>query len=443
MDVSLDDILNINHALEELPLAYKYDIINYHKIKTPELIKHIDTHGILFYKKEMTAKNWKTYRLGDIVEINPKVSLKQGYRYSFVEMKDLDATLKYVTPSTIRELKSGSKFQNNDTLFARITPCLENGKICQVKNLANNQGFGSTEFLVFRGKENITDTDFVYYLTRTDYVKNSAVQMMTGTSGRQRVEKSAVAELEISIPDLPTQQRIAYILSSFDDKIELNLQMNQTLENMAQTLFQEMCVPKGKELPEGWRKGKLGEIYKTTSGGTPSRSHNEYFENGTIDWVKSKELGVFFILDTEEKITDDALNNSSAKLLPENSILIAMYGATVGEISILGKSATCNQAICVILPNKEYPFSFVYEYLKSKKDFLKNIAIGGAAQQNISQVVIQNMEIKIPPVRLFSKFHTFAKVIYSKIKSNQQENQTLTQLRDSLLPKLMKGEIEI
>ena len=118
--------------------------------------------------------------------------MKQEGEYSFVEMKDLDSTLKYVSPSVKKKLKGGSKFQNGDTLFARITPCLENGKICQVKNLENEVGFGSTEFMIFRGKENLSDTDFVYYLTRTDYLRNAAVQAMTGTSGRQRVEKAAL-----------------------------------------------------------------------------------------------------------------------------------------------------------------------------------------------------------------------------------------------------------
>ena len=176
---------------------------------------------------------WEKYKLGEFVEINPRVPLKQGNEYSFVEMKDLDAMLKYVSPSAKKELKGGSKFENRDTLFARITPCLENGKICQVKNLENNIGFGSTEFLVFRGKESISDTDFVYYLTKSDYVKNNAIQMMTGTSGRQRVEKSALENLEIIVPDFVTQSQIAQILTSFDDKIELLGQMNQTLETMA------------------------------------------------------------------------------------------------------------------------------------------------------------------------------------------------------------------
>src|ERR1043165_7831815 len=203
---------------------------------------HLDDLGISFYKKETPSK-WKSYKLGEFADINPKVPLKQGNEYSFVEMKDLYSTMKFVLPSSKRELKGGSKFQNGDTLFARITPCLENGKISQVKGLENGVGFGSTEFLVFRGKNNVSDSDFVYYLTRTKYVRNNAIQMMTGTSGRQRVEKTALEGLEIFAPEsISTQRSIASILSSLDDKIELNLQMNQTLEATAQAIFKEWFV---------------------------------------------------------------------------------------------------------------------------------------------------------------------------------------------------------
>ena len=136
------------------------------------------------------------------------------------------------------------------------------------------------------------------------------------------------------------------------------------------------------------------------------------------------------------------MKNSSAKLFPANSVLLAMYGATVGEISILGKPATTNQAICAILPNGDYPFSFVYEFLKSQKERLENMAVGGA-QQNISQTVIQAIEIFMPDQKTLKEFHSKALTCYNLIKSNIEETQTLTILRDSLLPKLMKGEIDL
>lgn len=394
--------------------------------------------------------DWKTYRLGEFIDINPRVTLKQGNEYSFVEMKDLNATFKYVSPSAKRELKGGSKFQNGDTLFARITPCLENGKICQVKKLENNVGFGSTEFLVFRGKENVSDNDFVYYLSRSEFVKNNAVQMMTGTSGRQRVEKSALEQLEITAPSLPTQKKIAQILSSLDDKIELNLQMNQTLEAMAQAIFKEWFVNFNfpgfdgelvDGLPKGWRMGKVKDVYKTTSGGTPSRAKGEYYENGTINWVKSKELNGNFIFDTEEKITEKAVKNSSAKLIPKHSILLAMYGATVGEYAITGRETTCNQAICAVI-EKEFPYTYFFEYFKTNRNSIIGRA-SGSAQQNISQALIQQLEILIPSIEIVNNYHLVVEPLFNKMEENLLQIQTLTQTRDTLLPKLLSGSLEI
>lgn len=219
--------------------------------------------------------NWKKYKFSDFVDINPKVALKKGVEYSFVEMKDLSEGNKFVTPSQKRELKGGSRFENGDTLFARITPCLENGKISQVKELENGVGFGSTEFLIFRGKEGISNTDFVHYLSLSDEVRSFAEQNMVGTSGRQRVSWQAFENLTLNLPDLPTQTAIAEILSSLDDKIELNNKINQELENLAQTLFKQWFID--FEFPN-----ENGEPYKSSGGEMVDSELGEIPENFTI-----------------------------------------------------------------------------------------------------------------------------------------------------------------
>jgi type I restriction enzyme S subunit len=277
-----------------------------------------------------------------------------------------------------------------------------------------------------------------------DLILPGMLQNVTGSTF-PNLSKEQLNNYEIEIPgDLSTQTQIASILSSLDDKIELNRRTNQTLEQIAQTLFKKYFVDDidPENLPEGWRWGKLGEMYKTTSGGTPSRVNPEYYENGKIGWVKSKELDGGFILDTEEKITIDALKNSSAKLLPIHSVLVAMYGATVGEIATLSIEATCNQAICAILPSIDYPYSFILQFLKLNKEELINRA-SGSAQQNISQLVIQNFELAIPPSVLVQEFHKVVGDLFLKIENNLKENKSLSETRDSLLPKLMSGEIEI
>jgi len=171
---------------------------------------------------------------GKAVEINPNVQLERGRVYPYVDMKQINPDLHSVNAIESKEYKgSGSRFQPGDTLMARITPCLENGKIARFAS-DNQPGHGSTEFIVIRGKEGVTDNDFAYYLTRSPKVRSFAVGQMTGSSGRQRVPPDSLNKLEILLPPLAEQKKIAHILGTLDAKIELNRQMNKTLEAMAQ-----------------------------------------------------------------------------------------------------------------------------------------------------------------------------------------------------------------
>jgi len=395
---------------------------------------------------------WKTYKLGDFAEINPKISLKQGQEYSFVEMKDLDATFKYVSPSTKKELKGGSKFQNGDTLFARITPCLENGKICQVKNLENNLGFGSTEFLVFRGRKNVSDSEFVYYLSRSEFVKNNAIQLMTGSSGRQRVEKSTLAELEIIVPkDIKTQQQIAQILTSLDDKIELNLQMNQTLEAVAQAIFKEWFVDfkfpgfDGElvnRLPKGWRMGKVGEMVDVKGGTTPSTTKEEYW-NGDFYWTTPKDLSNIqapVLIDTERKITELGVKQISSGVMPRGTLLLSSR-APIGYIAISQVPISINQGY-IAIQGKLVSNLFMLFWLKQNMDAIKSKA-NGSTFQEISKSNFREIETIIPSKDMLIKFDEMANPIFDKIVENTFQIQILTQTRDSLLPRLMSGKIKV
>lgn len=294
--------------------------------------------------------------------------------------------------------------------------------------------------------------NFIYYhlLSRFEEIAGMAIG-----GAQPNLNAGMIKDLKISIPALENQNKIASILSTIDNKIENNLATNQTLEEITQTLFKEWFVnfnyPNADEnkkhsefgeIPVEWKIGKLGDIYKTTSGGTPSRSKPEYYENGTISWIKSKELNNTFILDTEEKITEAALKNSSAKLLEKYSVLIAMYGATVGEIGITTESCTCNQAICAFLPNENYPYTFIYHFLLQCKQDIISQAVG-SAQQNISQQLLLQYKLIIPPTELVKEFHKVVEPLFEKIKDNIQENETLRELRDSILPKLITGEISV
>ena len=260
------------------------------------------------------------------------------------------------------------------------------------------------------------------------------IDAIAGGSAQPGANAKQLGSFEILLPPLPQQRAIASVLSSLDDKIDLLHRQNATLEKMAETLFRQWFVEEESELIP------LGECIKTTSGGTPSRKRMDFYEGGNYQWVKSKELNGGYILDTEERITVEALKRSSAKLLPENSVLIAMYGATVGQFAIIGQEATCNQAICACLPNDEFPYTFIYHTIKANVDELKSRAVG-SAQQNISQVLIKSLEISVN--ENIEKFHAEVDPMMKKIKSNYTQIRTLTALRDTLLPKLMSGEVRV
>ncbi len=299
------------------------------------------------------------------------------------------------------------------------------------------------------------DLRFAYYQL---LIQN--INEMDSGSAIPSTSRNDFYNLDLLLPDFRSQQKISTILFSLDDKIELNLRMNKTLEAIAQAIFKEWFVDfrfpgfdgelvdavntdgSVSRLPNGWRKGKIEEIYQTTSGGTPSRSNESFFKGGTIKWVKSKELNNSFIIESEETITTDALKNSSAKLLPRYSLLIAMYGATVGEYAILSTEATCNQAICAILPNDKYPFTYIHRYFVFYQSKFINKA-SGSAQQNISQALIQKSDILIPPPEIATMFHDIVLNLYEKIENNLIQNICLQNIRDLLLPKLMTGKIRV
>jgi len=305
---------------------------------------------------------------------------------------------------------------------------------------------------IFKTKNEADAKWLYYYLNSTEGV-NTLKSLRSGTS-QPYLSLSVLRSLPILVP--PTNQmkeKIVSILSSLDDKIENNYATNQNLEEIARTLFKEWFInfnypnaggnlkqSEFGEIPAGWEVGALGDIYKTTSGGTPSRSKPEYYENGSIGWVKSKELNNSFIIDTEEKITPDALKNSSAKLLPKHSVLIAIAGATIGEVGITAHEFACNQNACVFLPNGNYPFTFIYHFLRQSKDDIVGRSVG-SAQPYISQQTLLQYRLVTPPSELVQEYHRIVFPLFQKIKDNIEENESLKALRDNLLPKLMSGEI--
>lgn len=174
--------------------------------------------------------NWTTKKLSEIAYINPRESIGKGVVAKKVPMDKVQPFCRDVPEFVLEEYKGGTKFRNNDTIMARITPCLENGKIAKVSILNNDEiGFGSTEYIVFRAIDGVSDADFLYYLICSPLVRNPAIKSMVGSSGRQRVQIDVVANLDIELPPLEEQRKIGELLKTFDDKIKLNNEINNNL----------------------------------------------------------------------------------------------------------------------------------------------------------------------------------------------------------------------
>ena len=174
--------------------------------------------------------NWTTKRLSEIVYINPRESISKGTVAKKVPMDKLQPFCRDITEFVLEEYRGGAKFRNDDIIMARITPCLENGKVAKVSILDDDEiGFGSTEYIVFRAIKGICDADFLYYLICSPLVRNPAIKSMVGSSGRQRVQNDVIANLKIDLPSIEEQREIGCILKSFDDKIQLNNKINNNL----------------------------------------------------------------------------------------------------------------------------------------------------------------------------------------------------------------------
>ena len=296
---------------------------------------------------------------------------------------------------------------------------------------------------------NKNDYRYVYYLMRYNLPYLLMVAGGSGT-GTPIISKSMFSRFKFVVEDdLAIQRAIARRLSAYDELIENNRKRIDLLEKKAALLYKEWFVRRrfpGHDqvkwidgLPEGWKVERLGDWYSTSSGGTPLRSEPTYFENGKYMWVKTGELLDRFIIDTEEKITEEAIAKSAAKLISPGSLLCSMY-AGVGKLGIAAKEMTCSQATCVFNPRSFCTNYYLFFFLKLNKAYLENISFG-AAQQNISQEIIRKIKLNIPTEKVIVAFTEKVEGIYRTILNLQEQNALLAKKRDLLLPRLMSGRV--
>lgn len=389
----------------------------------------------------MTSE-WRTIRAADFIDFNPRLSLKKGDIATKVAMDKLKPFTKKIPETEKAEFNGGAKFCNGDTVMARITPCLENGKTAYVDMLDDGEiGFGSTEFIVMRAKTEISDPQFVYYTAINPVFRNVAIKSMVGSSGRQRVQQSVLEELELSVPDLDEQRRIGDFLARIDEKIALNDRINDNLEQQAQSYFQELFVDNAD--PE-WAIGTISDLGTVVGGSTPSKAKPEYYTESGIAWITPKDLSINkskFVSHGENDITELGLKNSSAAIMPEGTVLFSSR-APIGYIAIAAGEVTTNQGFKSVVPKPGIGTPFVYFFLKNTLPVIEGMASGSTFKE-VSGSTMKNVPAVIPDAETLAKFSDFCAPIFAQQRILEEQNQSLATLRDNLLPKLMSGEIDV
>lgn len=401
---------------------------------------------------------WEKVKLGDLYTVHN--GLSKGKKFFGTGFPFLSFSIvfnKWFIPEQLYDLvevdekeRDSYSIKKGDVFITRTSETMEELGMSTValKDYPNATYNGFTKRL--RPITELLEPRFIGYYLRTPEFRGKFMAFSAMTT-RASLTNDDLLSLEVPVPPLPVQQRIASILSAYDDLIENNQKQINLLEEAAQRLYKEWFVDlrfPGHEnvkivdgVPEGWKIKKIEELADTMSGGTPTRSHEEYYSSGEILWLKTKELNDGFIFDTEEKITEAGLKNSSAKLFEKGCIILAMYGATIGRLGISSVTMCCNQACCVLKIKEKILFEYVYLWLVNNREML--ISRGrGSAQSNLSQELIKQIEVRIPSDGVLIKFSNVVDKLLKNKEILEKQISFLREARDRLLPKLMSGEIE-
>lgn len=384
--------------------------------------------------------NWKKIKLGDISEVVgggtpstkndnfwngdiPWLTPKDlsGYNSRYISRGERNITKFGLQNSSAKVLPKGTVLLTSRAPIGYVA--IAENEVC------TNQGFKSIVL-----KEGYC-SEFFYYLLKNniDYI----VGMASGSTFAE-ISGTQVKNLEFTIPPVGVQRKIAGVLGALDDKIELNNKINQNLELQAQALFKSYFVDKPYKIE---KETTLGTVCQCVLGGTPSRAKPEYW-NGNIPWINSGEVNKFRVIKPSEYITETGLRHSATKLLPKKTTVLAITGATLGQVSLLEIASCANQSVVGILENETLPYEFIYPYIRHNISEIVSHQTGGA-QQHINKQNVEQMKLKLPGKNFISTYKEKVAPLYEMIAINCFENERLAGIRDTLLSKLMSGEIDV
>lgn len=330
-------------------------------------------------------------------------------------------------------------FQRDDILYSEIRP--QNRRFAYV-DFSPIDYIASTKLMVIRAKKDVVSPKYLYY-----FLKNSStvaeLQLLAETrSGTfPQITFSEVANLTIPVPPLAVQEVIVQTMQCLEDKTICNEQINDNLQQQAQSYFQELFVDNAD--PE-WTTGTICDLGAVVGGSTPSKAKPEYYTESGIAWITPKDLSINkskFVSHGENDITELGLKNSSAAIMPEGTVLFSSR-APIGYIAIAAGEVTTNQGFKSVVPKPEIGTPFVYFFLKNTLPVIEGMASGSTFKE-VSGSTMKNVPAVIPDAETLAKFSDFCAPIFAQQRILEEQNQSLATLRDNLLPKLMSGEIDV
>ena len=343
-------------------------------------------------------------------------------------------------------------FRKGDILYSEIRPA--NKRFCFV-DFEPKDYIASTKLMVLRAHEDV-DPQYLYQILRSNDTLAQLQMLAESRSGTfPQITYSELSNIMVSLPSQKAQKNIVSILSSLDRKIELNNKINADLEEMAQAIFKNWFVDfepfkDGKfvdselgMIPEGWKVGRLDEIADVVGGSTPSKAKPEYYTQKGIAWLTPKDLSnhpAVYTSRGEIDITEEGYNSTSTKLMPKGTILFTSR-APIGYISIAQNDICTNQGFKSLVPKKAGT-CFLYCFLKYVTPEIENKSTGSTFKE-ASGSLMKSLQVIMPEQKVFEDFETVVSPLFARIESLEKENSRLSLLRDTLLPRLMSGELEV
>ena len=359
---------------------------------------------------------------------------------SFVPMAAVDERLGTITVREERPFAEVSKgftsFEEGDVLFAKITPCMENGKAALARNLTNGVGRGSTEFYVLRPNDRVLG-EYIYHFVRQTRFREEAKRSFTGTAGQQRVPKSFMENTLVPLPPLDEQRRIVGVLNGAARIGRLRARAADRLHAFAPALFVKMFGDPA-ENPMGWKVARIGDVCTVIGGGTPRRGDEAYF-GGPIPWATPTDVTALtdlFIARTKESITEMGLRESSARLIPAGAVLLTSR-ATIGYTAIAARPLATNQGFANLICGDRLTPEYLAYWLRARRDLLERMA-GGTTFKEVSKSTLKGIEIPLPPLIIQRKHARILEILrgISTCATAASENTSL--LTDSLMDRLLR-----